>query len=95
MPLQNRPKTLARQARFLEEYLKTPSVTRAAARAELRPGTIYKWRQANAEFKATADRIAAQHARRRDVKRFIRCLGHLPVLQSDLPIKSIAWAPSP
>lgn len=95
MTPQNRPKTVARQARFLEKYLMIPSVTRAAARADVPPITVYKWRHANPCFKATFDRIAAQHARRRDVKRFIRCLGHLPVLQSDLPIKSIAWAPSP
>jgi hypothetical protein len=53
------------------------------------------WRHVNAEFKAAFDGIASEHARRRDVKRIIRCLGHLPVLHSDLPIKSIAWAPSP
>lgn len=94
MTPRNRPKTVARQARFLEKYQMTPSVTLAAARADLPPGTIYKWRHANPCFKATVDRIAAQHARRRDAKRFIRCLGYLPVLQSDLPIKSIAWAPS-
>ncbi len=94
MTVQNRPKTLARQARFLEKYLVTPSVTLAAARADLAPVTIYKWRHANPEFKATFDRIAAEHARRRDVKRYIRRLGHLPVLAWDLPIKSIAWAPS-
>lgn len=92
---QTRPKTLARQARFLEKYLVTPTVTRAAARADLAPVTVYKWRHANPEFKAAFDRIAAQHARRRDAKRYIRRLGRLPVLEWDLPIKSIAWAPSP
>ena len=91
----NRPKTVARQMCFLEKYLMTPSVTRAAAQADLPRGTIYMWRHVNAEFKAAFDRIASEHARRRDVKRIIRCLGYLPVLKSDLPIKSIAWAPSP
>ncbi|MDP1750391.1 MAG: hypothetical protein Q8L22_13110, partial [Reyranella sp.] len=90
-----RPKTVARQARFLEKYLMTPSATRAAARADLPRGTIYMWRHVNAEFKAAFDQIAAEHARRRDMKRITRRLGHLPVLEWDLPIKSIAWAPSP
>ena len=95
MTVQNRPKTLARQARFLEKYLMTPSVTLAAARADLPRGTIYMWRHVNAEFKVTFDRISVEHARRRDVKRIIRCPRHLLVSQSDLPIKSIAWASSP
>ena len=95
MKPRNHPETVARQMRFLEEYLMTPSVTLATARADLRPGATYKWRRTNPGFKAAFDRIAAEHARRRDVKKFIRCLGHLPVLQSDLPIKSITWAPSP
>ena len=92
---QTRPKTLARQARFLEKYLVSRTVTLAAARADLTTVTVYKWRRENPEFKATFDRIAAEHARRRDVKRYIRRLGHLPVLEWDLPIKSITWAPSP
>lgn len=95
MTLQVRPKTLARQARFLEKYLMIPSVTRAAAHADLPPVTVYKWRRANPCFKAAFDRIAAEHARRRDVKRFIRCPRRLPVLEWDLPIKSMIWAPSP
>lgn len=95
MTLQNRPKTVARQVRFLAEFQRVPSVSLAAARTGLPRGTIYMWRHVNAAFKVAFDRISAEHARRRDVKRIIRCLGHLPVLQSDLPIKSIAWAPSP
>jgi len=95
MTSRNRPKTIARQERFLENYLMAPSVTLAAARADVPLGTVYKWRRANAAFKAAFDRIAAEHGRRRDVKKFIRCLRHLPVLKSDLPIKSITWAPSP
>ena len=94
MPPPNRPKTVARQMRFLAEFQRVPSVTLAAARADLPRGTIYMWRHVNAEFKVAFDRIAAEHGRRRDVKRIIRCLGHFPVLQSDLPVKSIAWAPS-
>lgn len=95
MTPQIRPKTLARQVRFLVEFQRAPSVTRAAARTDLPRGTIYMWRHVNAEFKAAFDQIASEHAHRRDVKRIIRCLGHLPVLQYDLPIKSITWAPSP
>lgn len=95
MTPQTRPKTLARQVRFLVEFQRVPSVTRAAARTDLPRGTIYMWRLVDAAFKAAFDQIASEHARRRDVKRIIRCLGHLPVLTSDLPIKSIAWAPSP
>lgn len=94
MTLQVRPKTVARQGRFLAEFQRVPSVSLAAARAGLPRGTIYMWRQVNDEFQAAFDRIAAEHGRRRDVKRIIRCLGYLPVLRSDLPIKSIAWDPS-
>ena len=95
MTPQMRPKTLARQICFLENYLMFPTVTGAAARANVLLGTIYKWRRASPAFKSAFERIAAQHARRRDVKRSIRCLGHLPVLKTDLPIKSITWAESP
>lgn len=94
MTLQSRPKTVARQARFLAEFQRVPSVTLAAARTDLARGTIYMWRHVNDEFKLAFDRIAAEHARRRDAKRIIRCLGYLPVLRSDLPIRSITWAPS-
>lgn len=95
MTPQDRPKTAALQACFLENYLITPSVTRSAAQADVPLGTIYNWRRANPAFKAAFDRIAAEHGRRRDVKKFIRCLGHFTVLKSDLPIKSITWASSP
>ena len=88
MTVQIRPKTLARQARFLEKYLVSRTVALAAARAEVAPVTVYKWRRENPEFKAAFDR-------RRDAKRYIRCLGRLPVLEWNLPIKSIVWAPSP
>jgi hypothetical protein len=95
MTPQTRPKTLARQVRFLVEFSRAPSVSRAAARAGLPRGTIYMWRHVNDEFRAAFDRIASEHTRRRDVKRITRCPTRLPVLPDDLPVRSITWAASP
>lgn len=95
MTLQVRPKTIARQMRFLTEFQRVPSVTLAAARTDTPRGTIYMWRQVDDEFRAAFDRIAAEHGRRRGLNRINRCPTDLPVLQSDLPIKSMAWTSSP
>lgn len=78
MTPQTRPKTLARQVRFLVEFQRVPSVTRAAARTDLPRGTIYMWRLVDAAFKAAFDQIASEHARRRDVNESSGVLGTCP-----------------